>query len=331
MADEEDINSRGLLGRLKSLADLRDALLAAAAGLYIFGYVVWSLHAARHRLGLLPALQSQYIIAGFYAALIVLAMVGMAFAVSRLVLRLIRPLVDTAVERVVATRPAHARSEPRESWIKDSISLLSSLGAITAALASVINRLGLAVPGVVLFAGAIVLVLVMTLASAKRDAVLAALGKTFEYVPIVVVSAGFCVGLFLLWTFVVYVFPLIPREFGGVRPECAYLDLTRNQLSADTVMVLVPTPMPGGLDASPSPVATAGPVGSPPAPQATATPLPPQRTTRVEVLFSGPDSMLVRPYRADTAAGAADTARTYEIKKTVIQAVIGCTEAEESG
>ena len=50
---------------------LRDLALARAAGTYALGFIIWSIHAYANDLGLLPALDSQYIIAGLVPVILV--------------------------------------------------------------------------------------------------------------------------------------------------------------------------------------------------------------------------------------------------------------------
>jgi hypothetical protein len=57
---------------LKSVAGLRDGLLVTASILYVVGYMVWSFNALQNHLGLLPALDPQYFVAGLIPVVIIL-------------------------------------------------------------------------------------------------------------------------------------------------------------------------------------------------------------------------------------------------------------------
>ena len=71
---------RAEVGRyLKSMADARDRLLVIATMLYITGYVVWAFNAWRNKLGLLPALDPQYFVAGF----VPLTIISLAYFIGR--------------------------------------------------------------------------------------------------------------------------------------------------------------------------------------------------------------------------------------------------------
>ena len=61
---------RGLLPFLSTVGDVRDALLVGAGTVYILGYVTWSISAYSQGLGLLPALEAQYFMAGVVPAVI---------------------------------------------------------------------------------------------------------------------------------------------------------------------------------------------------------------------------------------------------------------------
>ena len=50
---------------LKKLGEIRDGILPAISGAYALGFVVWTVHAWRQRLGLLPIFNTRYFIAGF--------------------------------------------------------------------------------------------------------------------------------------------------------------------------------------------------------------------------------------------------------------------------
>jgi|GEM_PF-5401341 len=61
---------RGVLSFLTNIGELRDALLVGAGIVYILGYVTWSISAYSLGLGLLPALEAQYFMAGIAPAVI---------------------------------------------------------------------------------------------------------------------------------------------------------------------------------------------------------------------------------------------------------------------
>jgi hypothetical protein len=61
---------RGLLPLLGTIGGLRDAMLVGAGTMYILGYMTWSTSAYVQGLGLLPAVDAQYFMAGIVPAAI---------------------------------------------------------------------------------------------------------------------------------------------------------------------------------------------------------------------------------------------------------------------
>ena len=59
---------------LKIAGELRDGFLVIAAICYFFGYIVWAITAYRNDLGLLPALDFQYFVAGVPPLLVLLGL-----------------------------------------------------------------------------------------------------------------------------------------------------------------------------------------------------------------------------------------------------------------
>lgn len=60
----------GIVNWMKQIGGLRDGFLVIASVLYILGYIIWSVSAFQSDLGLLPAIESQYFIAGIVPTLI---------------------------------------------------------------------------------------------------------------------------------------------------------------------------------------------------------------------------------------------------------------------
>jgi len=65
--------ARGGADRVERVGELRDGFLVAGGAVYVLGYLVWSVHAWQEGLGLLPALELQYLLAGSLLVLILLA------------------------------------------------------------------------------------------------------------------------------------------------------------------------------------------------------------------------------------------------------------------
>jgi hypothetical protein len=76
--EEQDEDASGTAAFVEKIGKLRDGLLVAGGLLYVLGYAVWSLNAWRQGLGILPALESQYLVAGIVPALIIYAAILIA-------------------------------------------------------------------------------------------------------------------------------------------------------------------------------------------------------------------------------------------------------------
>lgn len=58
-------------------------LLAGAAGAYALGFIIWSIHAFVNDLGLLPAINAQYIVAGLTPIILVCLAVASLYVVTK--------------------------------------------------------------------------------------------------------------------------------------------------------------------------------------------------------------------------------------------------------
>lgn len=70
MANTGNEQTNGRPTWLRQIGHLRDGFLVGAGALYLLGYLVWTGYAARYGLGLLPALEPQYLLAGLIPALV---------------------------------------------------------------------------------------------------------------------------------------------------------------------------------------------------------------------------------------------------------------------
>ncbi|MCI0550362.1 MAG: hypothetical protein L0287_05365, partial [Anaerolineae bacterium] len=73
-----------LTGIIKSLGEWRDRALVIVGLLYAAGYFMWSWNALENNLGLLPALQFQYVVAGIGPVFIGITTIGGGLLVLRL-------------------------------------------------------------------------------------------------------------------------------------------------------------------------------------------------------------------------------------------------------
>lgn len=196
---------------ITKLGDLRDGLLLVTAAIYGLGYLVWSLHAWSEGLGLLPALEPQYLAAGTIPAL----MLGLAWLGRRVPGR----VVDWIREKVENASSASRTAYSVASWacFVAGFLLLKFPDRFRASL-----QLPAACSGLVL------LIIGSLLNRPGR------LEKILMYLYVGVYFVGFMA----LYLFSIY--PSLPEEFGGVRPRCAYVDVVKGQISGSARKDLLP-------------------------------------------------------------------------------------------
>lgn len=314
--------------KLDSFADLRDLLLIVAGGMYVLGYVVWAYNAYANNLGLLPAVDFQYFIAGIVPAVFLLAL-------------------SVTITVILISRREFAdwinASTRRGKYMGRLFIILFILVFLTFIVAGVdsIKSAHPALSNKAIVVAAIIFVLLIIFIPAdkidplRRDnaavepfghdmrsdaggatdnlkprpkSVTYTLWQSFtdhlfhlhsiflNSIPIIYI---FMLALLLtiagLSFFVTKLYPRIPQEFGGGQPRCANLDLKRAEVSDVIQQAILPQPAPN----ADSLIA---------------------RSVRLDVHFSDGNVMLVKPHDdPDTFRS-----RTFEIKKGAIQSVVWC-------
>lgn len=290
-------------GLLKTAGELRDGFLVMAGICYFFGYIVWAITAYNNNLGLLPALDFQYFVAG---APLVLVIIGLCYVVlgglclRRWVRRRIGPnpegwklylcvamaclgiiayfliLANTA-DWFQAAFPNLARS----SWFVLGLTLIVIASSILSPeLGRAPKRQDVSTEKERVEGRAAFLEAVRNLHRSLTGLLWIA-GWLFAFMVLLIVAV-------LAFLFVVESYPKIPQEFGGARPQCAYLDVDKAKISSETIQGILPT----GASQADEPVV---------------------RSLGVEVLFSGGDVMMIR-----------SQGRVYKIAKDAIQTVATC-------
>jgi hypothetical protein len=280
---------KGATDWLKDVGSLRDGFLVTAATFYFFGYIVWAINAYRNDLGLLPALEFQYFIAGAPLVVIILVLYSIVVASKRLIetvrkwigpnptggkLYLCLIVFFLAVSAVVSIRITATE------WFKAVFPNARSWVVIISALVIVVSPLFISQ---------------LENAFRKREVLQGLIEplRVLLHLLGLVYAAMFFVGLAALaFVYSVELYPNIPQEFGGARPYYACLDIVKAQMSTETIKGVLPT----DANKSQQPVV---------------------RSLRLEVLFSGSDIMLVR------ARG-----KVFKITKNMIQTVAMCDESE---
>jgi hypothetical protein len=300
------------LDSLKHIGEARDGALVIGGILYVLGYIVWSINAWKNKLGLLPALDAQYFIAGIIPTLIiVLVYIGIRFSLdySRPLPDWINPAANLigwklVLRRVLLTVLYIVYLLPAVmSWTKwpqkyfpSKAALIFGVGAALSVAISV---------GYLFF---------YNKPPAKEKPTFSDRAGQFyrTFMRIMIVTL---IGFLALNYYLNLLYSKLPQAMGGVRPRCAYLDVVRNDVSQDTLKALVPPEASAPISSSGSPGATAphiSPVGSIDKGGETLK-SETVRSVPVEMLFSGSDYTILR-------VGG----NVFELKKDVIRAIDYC-------
>lgn len=269
---------------LKSAGELRDGFLVVGATLYFLGYVTWALNSWQRGLGLLPALESQYFIAGIVPAAVILA----SYA-----------LVKLGVSGV----------SKLQEWLRRHISKHRRLGCLLFIISPTFFCLSLlsAIKGwspPVTVAFFILFLLSAIVAPDMNDS--SASRRTTRIMEsallILIVGAS---GLVALAFYLAVIYPTLPQALGGVKPRAVCLDVSTQDLSEETLAALIRKP---AAEATPEP-----PAVEKPAQKAAGDGKPVAHSDEVELMFPGSDFILI---------GVGD--KVYEIKKDAVHAVKPC-------
>jgi hypothetical protein len=195
------------IDRVERIGKLRDGILVGSGALYVLGYIVWSVHALDEGLGLLPALELQYLLAGSLLALILLSSV----------------LLGVALMRV-----AYAS----EDWKQSPHAFVKRLGPAMPFLigggVTVLAYALMSFAGHGLLAAALGMVggaLLWLLSSVEP------IQRRFER-SLAVVYMGGLVAVASTVLFVTVFYPKVPQAIGGVKPQCGYVEVARADASA---------------------------------------------------------------------------------------------------
>jgi hypothetical protein len=281
---------------------LRDGFLVTAAVFYFFGYIVWAINAYQNDLGLLPALEFQYLVAGAPPVVIILVLCSIVMGAK---------LFNSRVRAWIGSAPTGWKL--RLSWIMSFLGV-GSLGLIFVSQADWVKT---AFPTLDLSWLSFIVVLVILVTypflrppraarrqdQATQEAVarrplqplINSLSDLLDswfgllrllyaiYGPLIIIILAALAFIYFL-----QLYPKIPQEFGGARPSYACLDLVKAQLSKETAEDLLPV----GASQASDPVV---------------------RSSRVEILFSWSDVTLVRSH-----------GRVRRVTKGIIQGVSAC-------
>jgi hypothetical protein len=194
---------------------LRDLALAGAAGTYAFGFIIWSIHALRNNLGLLPALDSQYIIAGLVPIIILVLAVAPCYVVIKRIKFNANMLPVLVVINIIFVC-LHFFFPQEQVLVRTGVNILQYIFTV----------LTLAV-SLSVYAGS---------PSSTRFRIPIPVFRILSYLPTLVLMITA-----IFFSYAVTVYPNIPQTFGGAKPRCAYLDVDPSKISAASKNVLFST------------------------------------------------------------------------------------------
>lgn len=278
-----------MFGWITQIGGVRDFLLVVAGATYVLGYLVWSYHAWSNSLGMLPALEAQYFVAGAIPLLIVLVL----WWIKRRVFEL-REKYSKWFESDV--NESELQNEPKLRLARAIFILWLATGVVWVTVTTLSDRfLWLEPLSYILVYIFIALFVLLPNVSFGRY-----FDKLFSWYQKVIlllfiVTFGF-IGIF---SYIEFVYPNIPQEFGGVLPRYAYLDIVLDDTSTEMLQEIVPI-------------------------DATDTHSQVVRSRLVDVYFAGSDTLLVKAH----GQKGRDTP-TYEIPREGVKAVIWSSPKDE--
>jgi hypothetical protein len=205
---------------IKSLGELRDGCLLAAGIVYLFGYVGWSMYAWRLGLGVAPAIDAQYFVAGAPIAVVTAGAIYLLVVAGRFISATWRYRdgpVPTVVRHVAFLLLAATATVCIIA--KEAIWIIRGFSWHTFAVS-----VSFGVPAALIYAGHRRLVEFV-----GGSAVL------WRFVTVITVLS---VSLAVVYGFVFVLYPAFPGVLGGGRPKRAYLDLHPERLSPNTAQLL---------------------------------------------------------------------------------------------
>lgn len=313
MTNNIDTTISRIFSWFNRIGQLRDGFLVGIGLLYIIGYLVWAFYAWKKNLGILPALDFQYIIAGIAPALLLLILY---FSIRFIILfrNKVSVWLDPEVTGIRHICRHVIFAAAGISFIITSILYHDWFQINYPELSFRIQSISLIIMTLSFF------LLPPIRNTQKNDQTPASTSKKTEeslfdrwkallpdlhfrviitfyryyslVIIIVFVILLIVVGLFI---FIEDIFPNIPQEFGGPKPRCAQLDVITTQLSDETLYAILPS-------------------------NATINEFRVIRSNDVNVFFSNSEFLLVSPFMENKG----NNSEIYEIKRSNLEAIIWC-------
>lgn len=201
----------------KLITEFRDYLLSVTAVIYILGYSVWSIHAWRNGMGLLPALEAQYIIAGIVPTV----MIGLIYYV---------------IKNLPQLKLSHWNIKRRVSYWCIGAPIIGLIFLTDSAWHKEY--------------GTLLLVAFLLWGMWSQSPLHSMPASPSGNLRLYYAAGNFLMETYLmpillaiigLWGYIGYAYPSLPQELGGMKPRCAYLDIKNGQLSHETLTQILPS------------------------------------------------------------------------------------------
>lgn len=299
---------------LRYLGRIRDGLLVLLGLMYAAGFLVLNYNAWRNGLGVLPALDFQYFVAGFVPVALALAAVVASSMIKTLNYRLYigftkRPDLAAGLVSVLGQttlllslgaglgfglmklllrgpilrwvtnyNEMLARNLP--DWLANQLGIETTF-EVDSWLWVVVGLLGFAL--LLLFPAAV------SVAKPARAWRVRSLNYVAQQFPLAILA------LVVFFFYVTLAYPQLPLQLGGPMPDCAQLDIEKSKLSPQTLVQLAGT---AAVSARSEVV----------------------RTKELDILFLAGNTLVVRP--AKLASGGA--ASVFRMDRAAVRSIVWC-------
>jgi hypothetical protein len=305
MEEIEKTNQNSVL--FKFINFWKEMLLPTAGLVYILGYIVWSVRAYHNNLGLLPLVDAQYLVAGFFPFLLLVVLIVVLQKVW-----LIKVKIGTELDQNAKGMKKIVRWGLFASAFFGVI--LMSLLIYTETRVSSNMQIGLIVVAWGLFILGFMFLppigipqefIERNFPYESKSTIRRYLRKeiinffnylgigmktysTYSLITFIVVAVVVTLGG--INSYINQLHPHLSQEFGGSKPRCAQLDISVNKLSPEMKEILFDTSIDETLEVA--------------------------QTKNLLVFFSGSNFMMVK--------SSPDNAEIYEIKNSIVNAIYWC-------
>jgi hypothetical protein len=216
-------NEFNLKAALRLVSMKRSELFILSTGVYCIGYVIWSIHAVINNLGLLPVLDTQYFVTGFWPSLILFIIYKVhnnSLSISRrLFLFFNRPNSSKKRKFIIG-------------FLKIAVLSFTFMGHNLIEIIFSETDIYWQITNSYIFLMPLAIYVFLHIIPENKDN-----SPKFGKGNSVLINITLITSL--IW-YPFWFFPYLPQNFGGLKPRCVYLDLNKQKLSIETLKILAP-------------------------------------------------------------------------------------------